>query len=389
MTWAGKPLNVVIAGAGVAGLEAALALQKLAPDDVSVQLVAPETEFVYRPLAVAEPFRVAELRRFPLQVLCDAAGARLRRGSVAAVDPEQKTLALTDGDELAYDALLLALGAKPREAVEGAITFSGPDTGELAALLERVVDGDVSRVAFAVPSGSMWPLPLYELALLTAAYASDHGSRGLEVSIVTPEERPLAIFGPAASDAVRELLGLRGIGLEPSTAPVRFADGRLEVLPSRAIPFDAVVALPRLEGPRLEGIPHDESGFVPTDGYGAVRGLTDVYAAGDLTQFPLKQGGSAAQQADAVASAIAADAGADVRPEPFTPVLRGLLLTGFVPRFLRAGPTGAQSVVDTEPLWWPPAKIVGAHLAPFLAAQLGLPEAPKARDGVEVEIALA
>jgi len=63
-----------------------------------------------------------------------------------------------------------------------------------------------------------------------------------------------------------------------------------------------------------------------------------------------------------------------VKPEPFRPVLRGLLLTGLVPRFLRAEATGAHSVVDTEPLWWPPAKIVGRYLTPFLAAKLELGE---------------
>jgi sulfide:quinone oxidoreductase len=121
-------------------------------------------------------------------------------------------------------------------------------------------------------------------------------------------------------------------------------------------------------------VPHDDQGFVATDEYARVRGLTDVYAAGDLTQFPLKQGGIATQQADVAAASIANDAGAALTPEPFRPVLRGLLLTGFVPRFLRAEATGAHSVVDTDPLWWPPAKIVGRYLTPFLAATLGLAE---------------
>jgi len=111
---------------------------------------------------------------------------------------------------------------------------------------------------------------------------------------------------------------------------------------------------------------------VPTDLEGRVVGTTDVYAAGDATQFRPKQGGLATQQADAVAAAIAADAGANVRPAPYQPVLRGLLLTGFVPRYLRADLREGTSVVDTEALWWPPAKIVGRYLAPFLAAQLGL-----------------
>lgn len=392
MTSTRKPRHVLIAGAGVAGLEAALALRALTEDEVSVELVAPETEFTYRPLAVTEPFRVGEVKRFPLRTLAEAAGARLRTESLAAVDPERKAVTLDDGEELTYDILLLALGARPREAVVGALTFRGPQDGPaLSTLLDQTTAGKIHRIAFALPAGASWPLPLYELALLTAEYLSAHGTRGVEILFVTPEDHPLSLFGPAASEAVSELLASREIRVETAVAPARFEEGVLRIVAERPIEVDAVVALPQLEGPRLSGVPHDERGFVPTDEYGWVLGLTDVYAAGDLTQFPLKQGGTAAQQADAAASSIAADAGAAVKPEPFRPVLRGLLLTGLVPRFLRAEATGAHSVVDTEPLWWPPAKIVGRYLTPFLAAKLGLAETvvgPLHEGAIPIEVEL-
>ncbi len=375
MTSNRSPRHVLIGGGGVAALEAALALQALAAVEVSVELVAPEAEFTYRPLAVTEPFGVGEVKRFPLRKLAEAAGARLRTGSVAAVHPERKVVTLENGHELGYDVLLLALGARPRSAVVGALTFRGPEDGPaLSALLDKTTAGEIRRIAFAVPTGATWPLPLYELAILTAEYMSARGTRGIEILLVTPENHPLALFGPAASEAVAALLASRGIRVETSVEPVRFDEGVLRFLADRSIDVDAVVALPQLEGPRVPGVPHDERGFVPTDEYGWVRGLTDVYAAGDLTRFPLKQGGTATQQADAAASSIAADVGAAVNPEPFRPVLRGLLLTGFAPRFLRAEANGAHSVVDTEPLWWPPAKIVGRYLTPFLAAKLGLAE---------------
>ncbi len=387
-----KPQQVLIAGAGVAGLEAALALQTLAAGEISVELVAPESEFTYRPLAVTEPFGVGEVKRFPLRKLTEAAGARLQTGSLAAVDPERKLVTLESGQERSYDILLLALGARPREAVAGALTFRGPQDGPaLSALLDKTTAGEIHRIAFAVPTGASWPLPLYELAILTAEYMTAHGTRGVEIFLVTPENRPLSLFGHAASEAVSELLASREIQVETSLAPVGF-DGRvLGLAAERQIAVDAVVALPQLEGPRLPGVPQDEHGFVPADEYGRVLGLTDVYAAGDLTQFPLKQGGTATQQADAAASSIAAEAGAAVKPEPFRPVLRGLLLTGFVPRFLRAEASGAHSVVDTEPLWWPPAKIVGRYLTPFLAAKLGLAETvvgPLHEGAIPIEVEL-
>jgi sulfide:quinone oxidoreductase len=365
--------RVVIAGAGVAALETALALRALAEDLVTVELVAPEQEFTYRPLAVAEPFRVGEMRRFPLSTLVTATGAELRRGTVAQLDPDDNVALLQDGQALDFDAFVLALGARPREAVAGALTFRGSEDGSaLSALLDRATEGDLRRIVFAVPAATTWPLPLYELALLTAGYLTDHGTRGVDVLLVTPEERPLALFGSEASEALQELLEIRGIELHFDAAPIAWRDGLLEVAGLPPIDADAVVALPRLVGPALPGLPHDGTGFVPTDAYGRVPGTAAVYAAGDCTQFPLKQGGIATQQADAVAAAIAADVEAGVESSPVRPVIRGLLLTGLVPRYLRSDTSTGRSVVDTEPLWWPPAKIVGRYLTPFLATQLGL-----------------
>jgi sulfide:quinone oxidoreductase len=381
--------RVLIAGAGVAALEAMLALRAIAADRVAVMLVAPDRDFVYRPLAVAEPFRVGEVRTFPLDRLVEDAGARIVHDAVASVDPDAHTVATEGGDELAYDTLLLALGGRPQTAVPGALTFAGPaSTRAFRDLLDEAVAGSVASISFAVPAGATWPLPLYELALLTGAYLADHGTRGVELSIVTPEEAPLALFGGEASSAIRELLAIRGIRLRTQTTPVDVGAGTLAVVPEDEIRADRVVALPRLEGPGLRGIWHDLHGFVPTDAHGRVSSEIDVYAAGDMTLFPLKQGGIAAQQADAAAAAIAVAAGAELEATPFRPVLRGLLLTGMVPRFLRAEPGTPASAVDTEPLWWPPGKIVGRYLAPFLAARLGLPEGPGERDGVHVEVAL-
>jgi sulfide:quinone oxidoreductase len=382
--------HVVVAGAGVAGLETALALQAVAPEHVSVELITPEDEFVYRPLAVAEPFHVGEMRRFPLARLVAAAGAELRLGALAAVDPDEKRATLADGSAVDYDVLVLALGAQPLPAVPGALTFRGrpEDSEELARLLERVATRDVRRLVFTVPAGSCWPLPLYELALLTGEYLSEHLTHA-ELTVVTPEEQPLGLFGTKASEAIALLLDMRGIGLRTATAPVAFEDGVLRVADGRTVDADAVVALPKLEGPRLDGIPQDEHGFVPADEFGRVAGLTDVYAAGDLTQSAIKQGGIAAQEADAVAEAIAADAGAPVQPSPCRPVLRGLLFTGFVPRFLRHEEAGP-SLVDTQPLWWPPGKIVGRYLSPFLAEHLGLAATSETApgDALPVEVAV-
>jgi sulfide:quinone oxidoreductase len=200
------------------------------------------------------------------------------------------------------------------------------------------------------------------------------------------------VFGRDASGSIMSLLETRGVGVRTQTTPVVFRDGALVVVPGTAIRTDRVVSLPVPEGLRIPGVPDDGRGFVQTDPHGRIEGREDAYAAGDMTAFPVKQGGIATQQADAAAQSIAALAGADVTPEPFRPKLRGLLLTGLTPRFLAAGVLDESSEVDTQALWWPPAKIVGRYLAPFLAANLGLSAEPPpealATQSVEVDVEL-
>jgi len=379
--------RVLVLGAGVAGLEAALALQALGEGRVTVELVSPDSEFVYRPLAVAEPFRLAEARRFPVAHLAEAAGASLTVASALRVDPDRKTVETSAG-EIDYDVLLLALGAKPLVAVPGAVTFRGPrDEAAFEAVLSDAKEGRAHRLVFTMPAGMSWPLPLYELALLTAVHLSDTGSE-VTIELVTPEPEPLQLFGKAASEAITELFGLHGIRLVTSTIPLEASGGVLRFLGTGETAADRVIALPRLEGPRLEGIPHDGNGFVPVDEHQRVRDLEDVFAAGDIASFPVKQGGLAAQQADAAAEAIAAEAGAQVEPQPFRPVLRGILLTGLTPRFMRTELGTYETELDTEALWWPPAKIVGRYLAPFLADQLQLSSPPPGAGSVKVEVEL-
>jgi sulfide:quinone oxidoreductase len=371
--------RVLIAGGGVAALEAALALQRLGEDRMSVALIAPEPRFWYRPLAVVESFGLGRLHGIDLAQLADECGALFVVDALASVDAEAHLVHTAQGAELDSDALLVATGARPVAAVPGAITFRGPaDVEAFSTLLSSLRAGATARVVFAVPGGVAWPLPLYELALQTARFLDVHGVEGVELALVTPEEAPLGLFGAAASAAVADLLRHRRIDVHTGT----YED----------VTADVVVALPRLTGLPVAGLPCDANGFIPTDPNGRVHGLHDVFAAGDCTSFPIKQGGLAAQQADAAAETIAAAAGVPIEPEPFRPVLRGLLLTGEAPTFLRAeisGGLGDTSTATSELLWWPPGKIVGRYLAPFLAERAGAILAPPAgAEGVPVDVEL-
>ena len=110
--------------------------------------------------------------------------------------------------------------------------------------------------------------------------------------------------------------------------------GALQLQSGEWLPADVVIALPELVGPRIAGLPHDADGYIPVNEHGIVEGCADVFAAGDVISFPVKHGGLAAQQADAVAETIAARVGAIGMPEPFRPVLRALLMTGGAPLYL-------------------------------------------------------
>jgi sulfide:quinone oxidoreductase len=376
--------NVLIAGGGVAALEAMVALKSLAGERVDVGLLAPDHDFFYRPLSVAEPFGAGEVHRFDLPSLARGVGAWHALGSLVAVDDGRRTVRTSRGTRVGFDVLLVAVGARPREAIPGALTFRGQtDVPDVRALLRDLDEGLVRKVVFALPGGVTWPLPLYELAILTADHLARTGNTGAELAVVTPEEAPLALLDGDASAAVQEELDRRGIEVVTGAYPDAFRGGELRLVPGTAIAADRVVSLPRLRGAPLAGVPQDSDFFIPTDGTGLVSGLTDVYAAGDITTFPVKQGGLAAQQADAVAEAIAARAGAHVTPRPFAPVLRGLLLTGSLPLYVRAelgGGRGESSVAAREALWWPPGKIAARHLAPYLAQHAGLAYSPAAAE---------
>src|SRR5919198_1114319 len=362
-----RPLRIVIAGGGIAALETALGVRALAPDLSDVTLVAPGQTFSYRVAAVGEPFGASSVHRFDLARIARDIGVGLRRGAIASVRAEERQPTLGDGETIAYDALVIACGAEARPAIPGALTFAGPgDVASMRDLLAEIGSGRVLLVALAIPASIGWTLPAYELALLL----SHHAGARLSVSIVSPESEPLAAFGGDASAAVRSLLERRGIALHLNLTPVKAVGGALRTRPHRDVPADRVVALPRLFGVPIDGVPATRAGLLRTDEHGRVERLADVYAAGDITAFPVKQGGIAAEQADAVAQALAAEAGADVHPEPFRPVLRGRLVTGDGDRFLRAdigGGRGDTAKTSLGPMWWPPVKTHGRYLAPYLA----------------------
>src|SRR5579884_2711002 len=92
----GSQLNVVIAGGGVAALEAAMALRAHAkPDQISITLASPESSFVYQPLTVNEPFARGRTKTVPLEQVAGDVKATFVQDGLESVDVDAHTASFT------------------------------------------------------------------------------------------------------------------------------------------------------------------------------------------------------------------------------------------------------------------------------------------------------
>jgi sulfide:quinone oxidoreductase len=378
------PLRVLVAGGGVAGLETCFALDAFAGDRVHVTLMAPNAYLEHRPVHVHDPLAVHGRVRIPLARLARAAGAELRHDRIVSVDPAGRRVRTAAGYDLTYDILVLAVGGVPEPVLPHAEPLHETNTAGCRVVMQRLREGRLSSLAFVEPIAPASAFDLYDLAIHAAALARQHGVEA-ELALVTAEPAPLAILGVRAAGVLGSTLGAHGLRIADSAHVRSYAAGELEIAPlSRRVPAEAVVAAPRLAGPWLDPLPCDGDGFLPVDGHGRVAGVTGVLAAGDCTPFPVRHPSLAAQQADAVAAWIAADAGSPIVAEPFAPVLRGILpsrLRWYVEAPLTGG-QGDATRISALPLWSPELRFHARFLGPFLVPD-------PVREGGELAGALA
>ena len=351
-----------------------MAIRDHAGERVDITLVAPDPDFVYKPLIVEEPFSAQPAEQHALAPIAEQFDAQFIQQPITAVLPKAHKVELADGSSLEYDKLILCIGARPRPAFAHAVPLRTDGTViPIDSLLRETESSESGVMAFVIPPGRTWPLPVYELALMAQRRVRELGVQGVECLVVTPEESPLIVFGRAASDAVSSLLAARGIKIRTAVRVKEAASGQLLLAPGdERIEIGQMVSLPVLEGPDLAGIPADEEGFIPIDDHARVRGVEDVYAAGDGTNFPIKHGGIGTEEADAAAEHIAASLGAEIDPQPFRPVIRGKLLTGDDSLHMQhdvAG-GGGEGTASPDYLWWPPGKVAGRYLSAFLGQRI-------------------
>jgi sulfide:quinone oxidoreductase len=311
------PLQVVVAGGGPAALATLDTLRDLARGSVRLTVVAPETD-------------TPALRK-----VARAARAELYGGRVGVVDPHRHEVRLADGRRVAYDQLVLAVGARPQVPFTRARTLFGGRTSAVAVARDRLVgdlaDRHVRSLAFVVPARIGWALPLYELALQTG-FAARAAGLDVPLRLLTAEAMPLELFGTTHGPALRAWMDQAGVTFRGGAGVTELPGGVLrEGRDGVRFVRERSVAL-ALEtgpaGPALLGVPADADGFIPVGEHGAVRGLPDVYAAGACTQYPTRQQDLAVQQGVVVAGTVARRAGIAVAPAPWRPLVRGVLDAG-------------------------------------------------------------
>lgn len=347
-------------------MEAAFALHALAGARVAVTILAPEAEFV----APEDGPDIAPPRRYPLDAIATDAGAEHLPDAFRWLDATERIVHTRAGRELPYDALLLALGARARPAFRHALTLDARRLHEQAARLgNEIRQGTVRSVAALVPSTTGWALPIYQLCLWLARLGRELASP-LAITLLTPEEAPLAVFGDPVSTAVGNLLEEEGISAITSVACEVREPGVVSLRPGvNLLRADRIVALPGLSGPSTPGVPkRARGGFLSVDVQGRVRGLHDVYAAGDATEFTVKTAVAAAAQADLAAGTIAAAAGAAVDSAAEAPVIRGALRGERQTVHLSAQLLGVQGC-HSQLTGGPERSPFARHLAPYLATR--------------------
>lgn len=357
--------KVVIVGSGSAAFEAAFRLRRLGEGKLVTTMLTPDEQFLTRSLMTAAPFSSRPISRVAVSQLAATANVELVPGRMTAVDAEAHVVLTESGEGLNYDALLIAIGGAQRAPYPHGLAFGLPGTIErMHGLVQDLESGYVRNLAFIVPAEATWPVPIYELALMSAGRAYDQCMR-CALTIVTHEDSPLALFGPKASKEISGELARLGIEVHtradvsvpgPRTVEINPGGDRLTV--------DRVITIPLTDGPDVPGLVTNAQGFLPVDEHGRVIGATDVYAAGDVTDFQIKQGGLACQQAVAASEAIAAQAGVPIEPRPYAGKLEGVLFGDHTRALLSTNDDATdEGELGADAAWWHPIKLGSRELA--------------------------
>ncbi len=302
--------QIVVLGGGTGGTITANRLRKrFSEDDAEIHVVDRDDRHVYQPgllfvpFGLANPEEIVRPRRRQLH-----RGIQFHENDVDAVALDEQRVSLGGGDELPYDVLVIATGARllPEET-EG---LTGPGWGErvhtfyeldaaarLQAALRRFDGGrlviDIADMPIKCPVAPI------EFAFLADWFLRERGVRSRsEIVLATPLDG--CFTKPIASKHLTHLLEEKGIELEVDFAAgeVDGVGGVLTSYDGRAVDFDLLVCVPLHGGAayvgRSEGL-GDALDFVPTDPRTLqTHASPNVFALGDATDLPSSKAGSVA-----------------------------------------------------------------------------------------------
>jgi len=282
--------KTVVLGGGTGGVVAAHRLARELRDEHRVVLV--DREPVYR-FAPSFLWVMTGARR-PEQVSVDLRraarrGVELLQTEAQAIDTDTRHVETASGT-IGYDRLVIALGAElvPEalpgfaEAAHNVYTLEGAVAA--ARALQEFKGGRVvvlvSRLPYKCPAAP------YETALLAEALLRRRGVRA-SIDVYTPEPFPMPTAGPAVGEALKGVLGTRGIAFHPERSVERIEPEAHELVLAggERVPYDLLLAVPPHRAPavaRESGLAA-ESGFLPVDRATLATKTEGVYAIGDVT----------------------------------------------------------------------------------------------------------
>jgi sulfide:quinone oxidoreductase len=312
--------RAVIAGGGFAGLESAFYLRHKLEDRVEITLISDSDYFLFKPNTIYIPFgEDPEKFKIRLDQPTRRKQINFMRDELIGIDPDHRRVHVSKG-EVEFDYLVVATGASMRTdeipgLEEHSINVWTPEQmlrlrSAYQELVEKTRGGERRKLLFLIPPNNRCAGPLYEMVMMTDTWLRQQGVRGqVEMTWTTYEGTFIQAFGPRLHEVVTAEFGERGIrGLtehivshvEPGVAYYRNGE---------SLPYDLLVTFPPYTS-RLwfEHLPTDNRGFIHVDPDSRrVHGKDGIFAAGDATDFPVKQAFLALLQADAAADHIAAE----------------------------------------------------------------------------------